>query len=216
MLGSGIPIGQGLFTPGQGQRMREKLLGNIVAPDPTSQSNFYNKLNLFHDGTPNISVLYQPFQSSRLATGIASTTDNGNGTATVCRNYVSSNYRFQPGFDYEFPEEDSPNFTAFNTTQTPLIVSPRFNCPVKILQLSNDIGEAPTVCRGVYCVEESFLFGKKYSTQILGSMNMTEEDLDAIQVKDPDLYAKLMSQYYHILKKTTTSGAEVQQIIFKQ
>jgi hypothetical protein len=66
------------------------------------------------------------------------------------------------------------------------------------------------------CVEEPFDHGIRYSTQVLGSMNMTQEDLDTIEVKDPDLYNNLMSQYYHILKKITASGAEVKEVFYKQ
>lgn len=38
-------------------------------------------------------------------------------------------------------------------------------------------------------------------------MNLTLEELNEIQVKDPELYDKLMSQYYHIINKETSSGA---------
>lgn len=199
------------FTPGQKQRIREKLLGNFVS---TNNDIFY-ALALNTDGTPDILVLYQPFQASKTITSIASTTDNGNGTATVCRNYVSSGFRFQPGFDYEFPENIAPDLNAYTTAQTPLIAAPAFNCPVKILQLSNNLGEAPTVCRGVDCVIEPLRRGTLYSTQVLGSMNITVEELDAIEVKDPDLYNNLMSQYYYILKKETSSGAKLQEVFYK-
>ncbi len=202
------------FTAGQGQRMRERLLGNFTNSNP-----YYliidNKLNLNADGTPNISVLYQPFQSSKTITSIASTTDNGNGTATVCQNYVSSGYRFQPGFDYEFPENEAPDLNIYSTSQTPLVATPHYNCPVKILQLSNDIGHAYTVCRGVDCVIENLRSGTIFSTQVLGSMNITVEELDAIEVKDPYLYDNLMSQYYYILKKETDCGAKIHEVFYK-
>jgi hypothetical protein len=46
-------------------------------------------------------------------------------------------------------------------------------------------------------------------------MNVTVEELDEYEVKNPELYNNLMSQYYYILKKETISGAQVQQIFYK-
>lgn len=46
-------------------------------------------------------------------------------------------------------------------------------------------------------------------------MNITVEELDAIEVKDPDLYNNLMNQYYYILKKETESGAKLQEVFYK-
>jgi hypothetical protein len=203
----------GKFTVGQADRMKETIVS--ISIDGVG-ALLRQKLCRNADGTANIWTLYQPFQTSRFVTSIASTIDNGDGTAHVCRNYVSSNYRFQPGFDYEFPENQLPDLTTYTVLQTPLVESPAFNCPIKILQLSTDVMEAPTVCRVVFCIDEPFRFGIKYSTQVLGSMNITQEQLSEIQVKDPNLYDTLMSEYYHILKKITASGAEVQTIIYKQ
>jgi hypothetical protein len=220
LLNRNFMIGQSLnlkvenidrFTTGQADRMKETILANTAGGSLLRQ-----KLSRNADGTANIQPLYEPFQTSRLVTGIASTFDNGDGTAHVCKNYVSSNYMFQPGFDYEFPDNELPDLNFYTTDQTPLVETPHFNCPIKILQLSNDIMQVPTVCRGFFCVDERFLYGTKYSTQVLGSMNITEEQLSEIQVKDPNLYDTLMSQYYHILKKITSSGAKVETIIYKQ
>jgi hypothetical protein len=205
------------YTLGQATRMRESIINNVNDLLFGSNSfNFTPSLNLNSDGSPNIQPLYEPFQVTNNITDIVSTTDNGDGTARVCRNYFSANYKFQPGFDYEFPENQAPDLTSYNTTQTPLVATPAFNCPIKIIQLSQNIEQSPTVCRGQICENEPFLFGIKYSTQVLGSMNITVEELNEIQVKDPNLYDSLMSQYYHILKKITTSGAKVETLIYKQ
>ena len=50
---------------------------------------------------------------------------------------------------------------------------------------------------------------------VLGSMNITVKELNEIEVKDPELYDKLMEQYYYIMKKITTSGAKTEQTFFK-
>jgi hypothetical protein len=198
------------FTAGQVTRMRESIAND-------ADGVYTQRLNLLPNGTANVYPLYEPFQRSTTVTGIVSTYDNGDGTARVCRGYVDSGFRFQPGFDYQFPDDyDEPTtFTAYSTSVTPLL-NPVFNCPVRVLQVSNDLLQVPTTCRGQVCIEEPFDHGIRYSTQVLGSMNMTQEDLDIIEVKDPNLYNNLMSQYYHILKKFTASGAEVKEVFFKQ
>jgi hypothetical protein len=190
------------FTEGQFQKMRNYL------------ARTDSLLAIQHvDNT--VESLYLPFEAGTLDTNIISVTDNLDGTARVCRNYISANYRFQPGFTYEFPENITPDLTNYTTLQTPLVASPAFNCPVKILQLSNNLGEAPTVCRGVHCVDEPFRRGMIYATHILGSMNVTQEYLDEIEVKDPNLYNNLLSQYYYILKKETDSGAQLEKVFYK-
>jgi hypothetical protein len=42
-----------------------------------------------------------------------------------------------------------------------------------------------------------------------------EKELNKIQVSDPQLYDKLMSQYYYILKKMTESGAIKEDTFYK-
>jgi hypothetical protein len=130
---SNVPNTQVNFTAGQVTRMRE-----TIAND--ADGIYTQRLNLLPNGTANVYPLYEPFQRSTTITGILSTYDNGNGTARVCRGYVDSGFRFQPGFDYEFPDDyDEPTtFTAYNTSVTPL-VNPVFNCPVRVLQVSNNL-----------------------------------------------------------------------------
>ena len=47
-------------------------------------------------------------------------------------------------------------------------------------------------------------------------MNITVQELNELQVKDPELYNQLLEQYYYILKKVTASGAEVKTVFYKQ
>lgn len=163
-----------------------------------------------------VESLYKPFESENITTNIVSTTDNNDGTLKVCRNYYSGNYRFQPGFDYIFPENTGSDPVTATVNDTPLVANPPFNCPLIIQQLSTSyVGQAETVCRGIICENEPFVSGIKYSSEVLGAMNVTVEYLNEIQVKDPNLYETLMSQYYHILKKYTASGASIEKVIYK-
>jgi hypothetical protein len=47
-------------------------------------------------------------------------------------------------------------------------------------------------------------------------MNITVKELNEIEVKDPELFNKLMEQYYYILKKYTSSGAIDQKVFYKE
>lgn len=46
-------------------------------------------------------------------------------------------------------------------------------------------------------------------------MNLTIRELNEIQVNNPTLYQELLERYYHIIKKTTTTGAVSQEVIYK-
>jgi hypothetical protein len=204
------------FTPGQKQRIRECLLHNLV--------NIYNDLQyalaLNEDGTTNTSVLFEPYSSMDVGGNIVRTTDNGNGTANVCRARLRE-HKFQPGFDYTFPDnyDTDPITVGKYDFPVPPVRLQTGDYPITIAQL----GTAPTntgivkiVCtKGVICIDETINRGTLYSMQVLGSMNITVEELDAIEVKDPELYNNLMSQYYYILKKETISGAKLQEVFYK-
>lgn len=121
-----------------------------------------------------------------------------------------------------FPENQLPDLTIYNNNDLPLISFPPFNCPVTILQLApgqtnlvTNSGQAYTICRGTICQDEEYVAGMIYSTQILGSMNITVEELNKIEVNDPELYNNLMEQYYYILKKETASGAIKEEVFYK-
>lgn len=47
-------------------------------------------------------------------------------------------------------------------------------------------------------------------------MDYTIEQLNTIQVKDPELFDRLLSQRYYKLKKETASGAKTEEIFYKQ
>lgn len=213
------------FTAGQAKRMREYILNNTYfyageeTNTSTSNGNILNARN-------TVESLYKPYATGKLVfPEIISTTDNGDGTAKVCRNYNSADFKFQPGFTYTFLEELDVNATVIGTTTVntfPVLVQPVFNCPVQIAELApgqtnltTNIGQAETVCRGQECVTESLIRGEDIKIKILGSMNYTIEQLNTIQVKDPELYDKLMSEYYHILKMYTESGAKIEKVIYK-
>lgn len=201
---------QRYFSPGQGIRMREAL---DIVPER------YNPTRT------DVFSLFQPYSRDKIVfPTILSTTDNNDGTAKVCRGYNDAEFKFQPGFTYEFPENQSPEILSATNQDYPVIVhNLTFNCPVRILELGinqtdpNIInGQALTTDRGLVCVDEPFIHGTLISTQILGSMNITIEQLNIIQVKDPELYEKLMSNYYYILKKQTETGAETEKVFYKQ
>lgn len=209
--GSCIPY---YFTDGQGKRMRETILNS-----PT----IYYGNNPLTSSLTTVESLYKPYTSSTIITGIHSIADNGNGTAKVCRNYISGSFKFQMGFDYIFPENTLPDPSNATTSDLPIVNNPPFNCPLTILQLApgqtnlltND-GYAETVCRGLVCVDEPFIRGTLLSTEILGSMNITIQQLSEIEVKDPELFNNLMEHYYYILKKETESGAKTEKMFYKQ
>lgn len=65
------------------------------------------------------------------------------------------------------------------------------------------------------CNFESYVSGTIYSMEVLGSMNITVKQLNELEVKDPELYNNLMTQYYYTLKKITTSGAKTEKTFYK-
>lgn len=62
---------------------------------------------------------------------------------------------------------------------------------------------------------QSFVGGNIITTEHMGSYIFTEQTLNELQVKDPDLFNNLESQKYHIIRKETESGAVKQDVIFK-
>ena len=194
-------------TPEQVKRMRY-----VVATD--FSSNYYNLYN----SSTSWEELYKPFETKLVpAENIASITDNNNGTATVCRGILRKD-RYQKGFKYIFFNDTNENIQTGDSNTITEITSGIRNYFIQLYEVYPDHREKISVpCyRGTICENEDYVSGKIYSTQVLGSMNITLQELNQIEVKDPDLYNKLMEQYYHILKKYTTSGAVDQKIIYKQ
>lgn len=206
------------FTDGQGAFMRNYILNNVPVIN--------NTVGLFAtnitQAKTTVASLYQPYKRDKVETTVLSTTDNGNGTARVCRGYYEQ-FTFQKGFSYVFPDNLFPDPINTNQLATPFVSTPPFNCPVTILELapgvtnlSTNTGEAYTVCKGQTCVNEDFLTGKVFSKEELLSMNVTIEQLNEIKVKDPDLYDKLVGQRFYKLVKETATGAKVENVFYKQ
>jgi Pregnancy-associated plasma protein-A len=196
------------FTAGQTERMRKFIQYN------NSDYNIENYPTVRNE----ISSLYEPFKTNVFAGNVVSTEDQpDSGGAKVCREQKYK-LRFQPGYDQEFS----------NTTSgvIPQIWSQQFNYDnvfdhvigVKIPLINNNIINVGIISSILpyLCIFEPYTSGTIIYTAILGSMNITIEELDTIKVKNPHLYDELMEQYYYILKKETASGAKTEKIFYKQ
>ena len=202
------------FTPGQGIRMRETVLNSIYS------TNFHQKLNLLPDDSADVSVLFEPYETTIVPGVVVSTTDLGNGNAEVCSTRLEQ-HKFQPGFDYFFPQNTGTNPINVSSTTFPVPpVKQGYNYPLTISQLNQGCGGdgvVEIICtRGLICTEEPFTSGIIISTRDLMSLNVNIEELDTIRVKDPQLYDSLMKEYYYKLQKTTESGAKVETVFYKQ
>ena len=210
-----FPINRGLyFTNGQGAAMRNYIL------NPLTGTPGYSLIYVMN----TVESLYQPYKRTNISgDAIISTSDNGNGTANVCRNLLAED-KFQKGFTYSFAENVNPDTINATTEEIPVVSHHTYNYPVTIAQLvpgqtnlTTNTGDAILDCtRGVLCNDEIFIGGILISSEALLSMNVTIEELSAIQVKDPELFERLLSQYYYKLKKVTASGAKVETTFFKQ
>lgn len=130
--------------------------------------------------------------------------------------------RFQKGLNYVFENPDitdSSEDAAFDYANPYDLkeIDRTYDYNVKVLDL--DLGNMTriyiTCTKGLVCWLEDFVEGVVISTKVLGSMNLTVQQLNEIQVKDPNLYDNLMSEYYYILKKMTASGAINQKVFYK-
>lgn len=199
----------GLFTPGQVQRMKEYIEGNM-------NNIFRQKLNVYEDDSPDISVLYEPFISNM---------NNGNTTATAYSKTYSTNttntganvwncgpfaMRFQTGFNCEF---SSPTGVVTQSIYQQYNTSTNTYVGVKIPILGQQIytNNAP-VC---FYSFEPFTSGDVKSLYNLGTGVYTQEQLDDIKASDPNLYEQLQSGKYHIITKQTDSGFTDQKVIYK-
>lgn len=208
------------FTAGQGAFMRNYILNNVPAALVVGNTGILT-VNITQAIT-SVGSLYKPYERLKIISqNILSTTDNGNGTAKVCRGYTEQ-FKFQMGFNYQFPENQSPDLFNYTIIEIPNISLPAFNCPVVIAQLvpgltnlTTNLGEAETICRGQVCTDEAFIGGIVLSTEELLDMNVTIEQLNTIQVKDPELFDRLLSQRYYKLKKETSSGAKTESVFYK-
>lgn len=194
------------FTPGQIKRMRY-----FISQDETTDT--YD----FIGASVPIESIYEPFETI-LVEGetVATVTDNGDGTAKVCRNILQKD-RFQKGFYMNFSDDNEEDFLTSTPNDLVEIVSPVRNLYNKIASIYADFEvKIPVPCyRGTICVDEPYIGGQIISTQVLGSMNLTVKELSDIEVNDPALFDQLMEQYYHILKKITSSGVVDEKVIYK-
>ena len=191
------------FTPGQVVRMRSYL----QSPAMAHVLQTYN----------TIESLYEPFETIPYGgTIIRSISDNGDGTAEVCRNTLLR-HRFQKSFDYAFTNVNLSDPTSATINDLPEIINTTYTFGVQINQVDPTITNDFFVdCnRQPFCQTEDFVNGLVISTKDLGSMNITIQQLNEIQVKDPALFQNLMNEYYHIIRKETESGAVKQTVIYK-
>ena len=193
------------FTPGQVQRMRNYL---------ASPGSFWHYPLCY----TSVESLYEPYDISVIVgnTIISQEDQQENGGLYVCRNQLAK-LRFIPGIAYEFSD----------TTQGIINVQPQeffiYNNEInhligmKIPAISDDIHYMGEVNSALpfFCRLEPYVTGTLLYTQILGSMNITVEELSAIRVKDPNLYETLLSQYYYILKKETDAGTRFEGTFYK-
>lgn len=200
--------GNGEFTSGQGTAMR-----NFISEYYNHPNNFWG----FSNAKNTIESLYQPFESIPFGGNtIRSVTNNNDGTAEVCRNMLIK-HRFQKGFDYVFTNVNPSDPSSATLINLPEIIYTTYTFGVQINQVNPEIiNDVFVDChREPFCQTEDFVKGLVVSTKVLGSMNLTLEELNEIQVKDPELFDKLLSEYYHIINKETSSGAVNQIIIYK-
>jgi len=215
------------FTSGQGVRMRETIAISSLNFDAVSTT---------------LASLYEPYKIDTIETisnDIHSLTDNGDGTAEVCRlKSFTLNHYFQPGFDYEFYQGNTTNTTHqvdkyalygildegilryVNINQiNPFFLTNQFDDYITSLSdIPNGvIFYEPIPCmRPVdVCVTEPYDNGKVTSKTNLASPNVTIKTLNSQEASDPNLEQNLENGKYHIIEKTTTSGAKLQKTIYK-
>jgi hypothetical protein len=209
----GPDLSLGYFlTTGQGRRIRWSLSVDAI-----------QGYAIWSYAETTVEELYNPFYTGYVA-GIEpfSVEDNGDGTANVCRIRIHRD-RYQKGLNYEFEYVEVPNpndeiqFDSSNPDQQKNI-DMTYDYNVKVIDISQETTQRQTiVCtRGVICQNEPFVSGRVFSTQVLGSMNISVQELNEMQVKDPELFNSLLSHYYYILKKYTISGAVDESIFYKQ
>lgn len=191
------------FSPGQGKKMRENIIGYWAAE--------YNAVR------NTVISLYQPYAvTTHAGTTIVSTTNNGDGTATICRNTIVEK-RFQKGFDYVFPNNIAPDPINVGIDLLP-IVHQSCSFPTIINQLDPVTSQVSGPCVRVRptCTIEPITGGRIASTRNMGSMNLTEKLLSKSEINDPNLYDNLQAGYYHIIKRVTSSGAIVEEVMYKR
>lgn len=194
------------LTPGQVERIKQNLENPV----------FSTFLTIFNE----VSSLYEPYEEL-LVPGdtIVSTDESPNGEGVlVCRNYVFKR-KYQQGFDYHFTGTE-PTDSIFVDSDTLFTYNDRTNHSINVAinQIDPNLFVTSSTVETLLpysCSVEPYVSGTLYSMEVLGSMNITIQELTEIQVKDPQIYEALMRQYYNILKKTTESGIVKEKVIYK-
>ncbi len=167
--------------------------------------------------TNTIESLYEPFEVTTIAGNTIVTVEGKNdGTALVCRNMLRK-HRFQRSFDYVFEDTGGGDPTAATPSDLPIIKENTFEFGVRILQVDPAVVRTVEVncTRGVVCANELVVGGRVVSKEFLASVNMTLRELTELEAKDPNLFNELLSHYYHIITKTTETGVEFTEVIYK-
>jgi len=214
------------FSNGQGVRMRE----TIAIPS----------LN-FNEVETDLSELYKPYKVESIhsiSDEIQTLTDNGDGTAEVCRfKSFTLNHYFQPGFDYDFYQGSPSNFNH-HVTKGDLYgildigilrsvhinqINPNFITVDDYTASLSDVDNGiimyePLACirnENVVCQNEQYSGGRVLSTTNLANPNVNIKVLDNQEASNPNLEQDLENGKYHIIEKTTTSGAKIHKTIYK-
>lgn len=218
-FGANYLPGNGEFTPGQGNVMR-----NTIASYYNHTNNFYGLSNAKN----TIESLYQPFEitpSSYIGPTTVTDDNPGDGLATVCRTYSVPTYRFQKGFTYQWYYVTDYLTNTFDWYEGETLVNQpnlelSFQIGIKIPQINDDIVIIGPACTrganiGTVCHEEPFAGGKVSSSTNLISTQYEEIILNGTQISDPALIEILESGKYHIITKEIQSGEQTQKTIYK-
>lgn len=194
------------FTPGQVERMKQ-YLENPLYP---AYALTYN----------DVSSLYEPYNEVLVpGNTIISTEESSDGSGViVCRNYIFKR-SYQEGFTYDFYNTEPVDHLHANIYQLFTYNDrPDHSIEVVINQVDPNVAVNSSTISTLIpysCAQESYVSGIIYSMEVLGSMNITVQELTEIQVKDPEKYEMLMKQYYNILQKMTASGIIKEKVIYK-
>jgi hypothetical protein len=194
------------LSSGQGSRLRWAIGNDIL-----------NQYDAWYLAQVEEIELYKPFDSRYMGGDhIISVSNNSDGTARVCRTEIHRD-RYQKGLNYVFVHGDADELFDSSTPDQLKNIDQTANYKVRLPEIDPEqkIGIEINCTRGVFCNNEIYTSGIIYSTQVLGSMNITVAELNEIQVSNPELYETLISQYYYILKKYTESGAIKQEVFYK-
>lgn len=207
ILGTGYLPGNAVFSQGQANRMREQI------------ENYYNNSSNpygYYNAKNTVESLYEPYsQIPIMSNVIASITDDGipNGMSIVCRYFSGYTFKYQKGFNYIF------NRYGVTTNEAVNQIPSYEDYGTFIITQLNPSYEHPfgNVCyRGAkICGLETMAGGKIYTTQNLGSMNMSETNLTPQDLENPNLIDNLPNQTFNIIVKETNTGDTKSETIYK-